>query len=248
MAEMASWFNTEEGVVFLTDDDVYAHQDYHDRRDSEIPWNNLVGHAGILTVFKVPDKYPHTEGFVDMPDVIKKHIFDGKMDMLFAHAGNLREATPEFIYTMKRLANRFPNVESQLGSNPFRKIIGNITLKQQLELCAEHGLTGSTIGAILRQPTCDEDTMLVALQKARYYLDQYGNNQHYFDIIKHRNVTKKVLAYIINNIGINEVNSLATNTLATFKVPKRKMKLAEAEVVEVTSKKFGKHGIVRSLA
>src|ERR1035441_5448508 len=107
MAEMASWFQIDRGYIFLTDEDIIAYYDQKQDDHKSIDWNNMVGHYGIITVFGVPDEYHHHEGFVEMPDVIKKTILDRRMDMMFAHAGNLREATPEFIPLMKRLANRY---------------------------------------------------------------------------------------------------------------------------------------------
>jgi hypothetical protein len=250
MAEFASWFKTKDGYIFLTDDEVYAYQDQEGIDDENINWFNLVGHAGIIRVFNIADKHHHYEGFVGMPTVIKKNLFDGRMDMLFGHAGNLREATPEFIPTMKRLANRFPSVEDQLQRNPYKHYLGRtFSYKEQMEIGVANGFNGSTIGELLRHPDCDQDSMIVALQGAVSYLEAHSDHHHYFDIIRHPNVTKKVLQYIVGHVKHKDVTDVALEALKNPSVKKtvRKAKDYRKMTEKVEKYKEGQ-ALVRTIA
>lgn len=248
MAEFASWFHVDEGYIYLTDDEVYAYQDQEGIEAQYIDWNNLVGHAGIMKVFGVPDKYHHYEGFVNMPQVIKKSLFDGRMDMLFGHAGNLREATPEFIPTMKRLANRFPNVESQLKSNPYKDYLGGPPpFKEQMVVGVKNGFNGSTIGELLRHPNCDEDSFILAMSDAKSYMEAHSDHHHYHDIIRHPNVTKKTLEYIISHIKHQDVQDAALEKIKNGVVKKRVKKAKDYRALSEKVSAFGSRGLVRSI-
>lgn len=242
MAEMASWFKIEDGgFVFVTDEDVLAYHDQNGEDRSNIPWNDMVGHPGILKVFGIPDKYPHTEGFVHMPDVIKKHIFDGKMDTLFAHAGNLREATQEFIPLIKRLANRYPNVEAQLKSNPYRNYVGKIlTFRDNMQVSIENGFVGSTIGELLRHEYCFEDSMLLALKDATKFMDESTDHHHYFNIVNNPNVTRKVLKYMLENIKHDDVVSVVRDKIKHIRAKGAIRKMKKIEKLQVQTIQQGK--------
>ncbi len=222
MSEMASWFKVKEGIIFLTDKDVIA---YHDRAGSSterINWYNFVGHGGMMKVFNIPDRgQTHHEGFVNMPDVIKKTILNGEMNMLFAHAGNLQEATPEFIPLMTRLAERFSNVREQLRENPYRtlKLKKGSTLSNfiQMKVGIDNNFKGSTIGRLLRSNTCQEESMMLALRKVRNFMDQYSDRHHYFNIINNPNVTKKVLRYMLDNVSHSDVRDGALDRMDALK-------------------------------
>jgi hypothetical protein len=242
MSEMASWFKTKDGYIFLTDEDVIAYHENMGSSSKEIDWNDFVGHGGLMQVFRIPDRgQTHHEGFVDMPDVIRKTILDGKMDMLFAHAGNLREATPEFIPLMERLANRFPKVKSQLRTNPFRvyKGKGQMTNLAHMKVGVERGFKGSTIGQLLRHPSCQEASMLVALKGASDYMDEHCDYHHYHNIIHHPNVTRKVLQYILRNISHSDVKSWALNRLKKLAITSR-MRVKGAKALKIKTIKRGK--------
>jgi hypothetical protein len=231
MAEMASWFQIDKGYIFLTDEDIIAYYDQRQDDHKSIDWNNMVGHYGIITVFGVPDKYHHHEGFVEMPDVIKKTILDRRMDMMFAHAGNLREATPEFIPLMKRLANRYPHVEEQLQRNPYLCYnADHASFQTQMEIGVQNGFTGSTIGQLLRHVACNDKAMMLALRGARELMDSHSDHHHYRSIIDHANVTKAVLRFILDNIPHKDVQDLA---LARLKTVKRKAVQKQAVVAEM---------------
>lgn len=231
MAEMASWFQIDKGYIYLTDEDILAWQEQNGIKDGDVPWNDFVGHHGIITVFGVEDRYVHHEGFVNMPQVIRRSILDGKMNTMFAHAGNLREATPEFIPMMKRLANRYPNVEAQLKRNPYliRKI-ENASFQLQMEVGVQNGFTGSTIGQLLRHPECDEKSMLMALQGARTLMDEHSDHHHYKNIIQHANVTKKVLTYLLDNVSHTDVQELVKARMLTIKTRRAKKQAVVAEM------------------
>ena len=222
MSEMASWFETKDGFCFVTDDDVKAYHDQKGFESKDIDWNNFVGHYGIGKCFRMDlNRYTHHEGFVNMPNVIKQNIFDGKMDMLFAHASNLGEATPEFIPTMRRLANRFSNVREQLARNPYVRHTGKskVTKEHQMMVGVKHGFKGSTIGNLLRHPCCSEKAMLIALKGATDYMDTHDDHHHYHNIIHHLHVTKTVLDYILKNIDHYDVKDWAKERLGNMPKP-----------------------------
>jgi hypothetical protein len=200
-----------------------------------------------MRVFHIPDRnQTHHEGFVGMPPVIKKQIFDGKMDMLFAHAGNLHEATPEFIPTMKRLASRFRNVKAQLADNPYvdfqDKIISNL---DQMKIGVKRGFKGSSIGNLLREEGCTEEAMMVALLGARDLMDSHSNHHHYHDIINNRFVTKNILQYILKNIPFADVQENAVKRLTGFvqvKLPSqpstKELRMEQAKIEADKAKKI----------
>ncbi|VVB50633.1 Uncharacterised protein [uncultured archaeon] len=217
--EMASWFEDKkgQGYIFLTDEDIIAH---HGGDKNGINWNDFVGHHGLMQVFHLPDAYNHYEGFVRMPDVIRKTILAGKMDMMFAHADNLCEATPEFIPMMHRLSSRYSKVASALSSSPYRDWHiekGKPTLHMQMKVGIENGFKGSTIGEILRHPLCDEKTMFLALEGARELMDEYPEHHHYRNMVENQYVTKKVLNFILKNIPHVDVKEWAEARLKTCK-------------------------------
>jgi hypothetical protein len=244
MAEMASWFHVnkgkpDEGFIFLTDEDIIAWYDQRGEGRNAIDWNNMVGHYGIIHVFKT-DHREHLEGFVNMPDVIRKTILDGKMDMMFAHAGNLREATPEFIPMMTRLANRFEKVEAQLKCNPYRNYRGQtFTLRDQMKIGVENGFTGSTIGEILRSDLCNEETMLIALKGAVKFMDEYTDHHHYHQIINNNNVTRKVLKYMLEHVPHTDVIEAVKLRLKTVKAKAMMQKAKSIKRLQVQVTKMG---------
>jgi len=225
MSEMASWFQMRagdfslaKGVAFLTDDDVIAWHEQHGIGRGDISWNNFVGHSGLMQVFNLPNRYTHHEGFVNMPDIIKKTILDGKMDKLFANAGNLDEATPEFIPMMRRLANLYPNVRYQLAHNPYKNYKGGpLTNLNQMKVGIRSKFKGSTIGELLRHPLCGEDSMLLALKECKDFMDEYSDCHHYHNMLDHDNVTPKVLRAIMQNGPYAEVRDKAKRLLAHYK-------------------------------
>jgi hypothetical protein len=238
--EMASWFHVDEGYIFLTDEDIIAWHENQGAGTTSINWNDFVGHGGISKVFGV-NHSAHHEGFVGMPDVVRKTILDGKMDMMFAHATNLCEATPEFINMMKRLANRYPNVESQLVRNPYLNHNGQaLTVLTQMEVGVKNKFVGSTVGKLIRHPMCKEDAMLVALKGATEFMDEQPDHHHYRDIITHPNITRKVLKYIKDNIKHSDVQGLVKQQMKTFKarnVIKKIKAFKKLEVKVVTNGK-----------
>lgn len=217
MSEMASWFKTKDGYMFLTDEDVIAYYENRDCSTSSINWNDFVGHSGLMTVFKLPNEYYHHEGFVNMPDVIKKAALNGKMDKIFSHAGNLREATPDFIPMMKRLAQRSKHVREQLDRNPYKNYLNAVSNKDQMRIGIENNFDGSTIGNLLRDDNCDEASMLLALSRATGFMDSHSDHHHYLNIIQHQNVTKKVLTYILDNIKHSNVQKWANERIGSLK-------------------------------
>ncbi len=226
MSEMASWFDFKDGKFsFLTDDDIIAYHDRNGLNTRTIPWDDFVGHGGMMRVFNLKDKWTHEEGFVGMPLVIKKQILNGKMDMMFAHAGNLAEATPEFMPLMKRLANRFPNVAAQLKNNPYKDFKGDLDAKMsnfaQMKVGVDNSFKGSSVGKLLRMDNCMEDSMLYALQGATSYMDMHADHHHYFQLMTHPNLTRKVLEYIVGNVKHQDVLDKAKEILVNFKDPKR---------------------------
>jgi hypothetical protein len=231
--EMASWFHEDGGYIFLTDEDIVAWHENQGAGREHINWNDFVGHGGITKVFGVNHR-AHHEGFVEMPDVIKKTIFEGKMDMMFAHASNLSEATPEFIPLMKRLANRFPFVEDQLVRNPYLNWKGqSLTILDQMEVGVKNKFTGSTVGKLIRHPMCQEDAMLVALKGATEFMDEHQDHHHYRDIIVHPNVTKKVLKYMVDNIKHTDVQTWAKQQMKRVKAKKVITKIQALNKLEV---------------
>lgn len=229
--EMASWFEIKEGsdaddfgvtgVCFLTDDDIIAYHEMNGTNAKDIKWVDFVGHDGLMRVFNLPNKYSHREGFVNMPLVIRKAIHDGKMDNMFANADNLNEATPEFIPTMKRLANKYSRVADFLKVNPYRDakadtVVSNL---EQMKSAIKSGFSGSTIGELIRDPLCHEEPMLLCLQTAtaRELMDSHGDRHHYKDMINHPRVTRKVLAEIIKTEKHASVKAWANERLAHYK-------------------------------
>jgi hypothetical protein len=170
-----------------------------------------------MQVFKLPNRYTHHEGFVNMPDIIRKTILDGKMDMLFAHAGNLEEATPEFIPLMKRLATHYSNVRYQLARNPYKNYKGGpITNLYQMKTGIRNHFKGSTIGELLRHPLCGEDSMMLALKECKDFMDEYTDAHHYHNMLDHENVTPKVLRFIMAHGPYSEVRDKAKRLLAHY--------------------------------
>jgi hypothetical protein len=247
--EMASWFKTKEGYIFLTDEDIIAYHENNGESTESIDWNNFVGHGGLMRVFRIGDRgQTHHEGFVEMPDVIRKTALDGKMDMMFAHADNLNEATPEFIPLMQRLANRFPKVKRALAENPYVEWKGGkLTNAKQMKVGVERGFKGSTIGQLLRHRNCDEESMLIALKGATEYMDTMTDHHHYYNIIMHPRVTKVVLQYIISNVGHGDVQAWAQDRLKNFKV-KRIAKMKALTNLKVKTIKRGNRLIRTTVA
>ncbi|VVB50635.1 Uncharacterised protein [uncultured archaeon] len=259
---MASWFETEKGFLFLTDGDVIAYNENRGVPKSQIDWNDYVGHDGLMKVFGLPNKWSHQEGFVSMPDVIRKMLFDGKMDFLFAHAGNLSEATPEFLPVFQRLAPRFPHVKNEMERNPYfqmflksgriPKLIKSLSLHRQMQVGIKHDFKGSTIGQILRHPHCEERTMLLALstRKTREYMNEYSDLHHYFNIVHNLSTTKAVLEYIVKNIKHSRVVSAAQTRLEAMVPKKTKKSTLKFKKTSIKAKKFrtGSRAIVRNLA
>ena len=245
--EMASWFEIEEGsdaddfgvtgVAFLTDQDVIAWHEAQGAGVKDINWNDMVGHHGLMKVFNLPNKYSHREGFVNMPLVIRKAVHDGKMDMLFAHADNLGEATPEFIPTMKRLANKYPRVGEYLKTNPYRNshadtVVSNL---EQMKIGVSEGFQGSTIGELIRHPLCGEEAMLLCLKSktARELMDSHSDRHHYRDMIKHGSVTRNVLNHIIETDSNSTVVSWAKERLAHYKGIVKPAKMKSMDKIKV---------------
>ncbi len=226
MSEMASWLHIDGGYVYCTDKDVIAYHEKEGEGVRSIEWDNFVGHYGIGKVFGVNlDRYYHHEGFTEMPDVIKKSIFNGDMDKMIQHAGNLEEATPEFIPILRRLANRSENVRSSLQDNPYKNWRGKGLLSNSLQMKVgiENGFTGSTIGNLLRSMTCDEKSMMIALRGAQDYMDEYSDHHHYHNIIENSNVTKKVLKYMLDQIEHGDVQRAVKQRLCGFRTVKQRI-------------------------
>lgn len=221
MPEMASWFEIEKGkFAFLTDDDVIAWHENQGMGTKYIEWNNFVGHGGLMKVFGLPDKYQHQEGFVGMPEIIKRHIFDGKMNKLFSAAENLREATPEFIPLMRRLANGSPKVDDALMRNPYNRYGGPALGNEvQMQISIDNGFQGSSIGNLLRDPSCNAKSMMLALTKAMNLMEEQSDKHHYDNIIEHVNVTPEVLEFIISNVGHSRIVEKAKKYLQNWKKP-----------------------------
>ncbi len=247
MSEMASWFDFKNGQYsFLTDDDIIAYHDRMELNTRTIPWDDFVGHGGMMRVFNLKDNWTHEEGFIGMPLVIKKQILNGKMDMMFAHAGNLSEAGPEFMPLMKRLANRFPNVANQLKSNPYKDFKGNVDMKlsnfAQVKVGVDNAFKGSSIGKLLRMDTCMEDSMLYILKGATSYMDVHSDHHHYFELMNHPNLTRKVLEYISGNVKHKDVLDKAKELLVNFK-DRKKVSLTKV-VQNLKTKTVQKEGAI----
>jgi hypothetical protein len=222
MPEVGSHFKTTSvpgGIIFLTDADVVAYYENKGHSVQSIDWNDFTGHQGIIRVFRITKEYYHHEGFIGMPPVMKKMILEGKADRIFSHCENLREATPEFIPMMRRLAVHSRNVANQLEVNPYNRVVplnGNernwkLSLTTQMRVGIKHGFTGSTIGNILRAEGCPEEAMLVALNsaKTRRYMDGYEDHHHYLDIVANPYTTKKVLQFLLTDVKHEDVRVAA---------------------------------------
>jgi len=248
MPEMASWFETPEGYIHLTDEDIIAYHEQDGAGSKAINWDDYTGHGGLIKVFHLKDEHHHHEGFVRMPDVIKKQVFNGKMDMMFAHSGNLNEATPEFIPTMVRLAKRFKRVADALKINPYKDYApekGGLSLYKQMQIGIENNFVGSTIGEILRSPLCDDKTMILAMTKAKRLMDEYTDHHHYRNIVENPSVSKVILKYLIEVVKHPDVSSWAEEKLKNYS----SMKLSRVSLAKMRVKtvKQGK-ALVRSIA
>jgi hypothetical protein len=102
-----------------------------------------------------------------------------------------------------------------------------LTNFKQLEIGIKSGFTGSSIGELLRHPACTEEGMMLALTNPSsvQYMNDSGDNHHYANIIDHRNITKKVLRFIVDNSKNEPVVAYAKDKLSGFVVRKaRRMK------------------------
>jgi len=224
MSEMLSWFKTKDGFLFLTDDDVISYHENKGNNTEYIKWDDYVGHSGLMKVYNLPNIHAHQEGFVGMPLVGRKAILDGKMNKLFAHAGNLREATPEFIPLMRRLAVRSRNVAEQLENNPYRHCDGIVVSNaKQMEIGVKNNFKGSTVGNLLRDSNCDEKSMLIALEGARELMDEHTDHHHYHHIVYHENVTKHVLKYILDHVNHQDVREWVMDRLPTLRSRRKRI-------------------------
>lgn len=259
MSEMASWFKTRDGIIFLTDEDIIAWHEQRGKGTKEIEWRDFVGHQGICQVFNLNTyAHKHIEGFEGMPGIIKKSILDGKMDMMFAHADNLKEATPEFIPLMQRLATRFEKVKRQLANNPYNLITKNCMpdIEMRMSYAVKHKFDGSTIGNLLMHKRCTPKATLEALKGFPEHFDKLPHL--YYTILNNKRSDAAVCNQILSmtnddNILFTARKRLGLLTTKTTDVSKLKIKQKKIKMTGFGYTNYGTHkktgkAIVRSLA